>query len=135
MKRLIFLFLFFTTLFLSYEDYTNYTFNEIEDNIYDNYILRFNNCDLNTNNFIDIFSYFKDKDYKILEVVPTNSYNNKYIFYSSNLNYVLNTFKNEYINSLINDSKYTSEICIKEIKINTCNYDLDGFKNIIFFEY
>ena len=36
---------------------------------------------------------------------------------------------------MINDSKYTTNICIKEIKINTSNYILDELKNIVYFTY
>ena len=36
---------------------------------------------------------------------------------------------------MINDSKYTTNICIKEIKLNTSNYTLDELKNKIPFTY
>ena len=102
---------------------------------YKNYLLSFNECVLNTNNFISKFSYFYNKDYKILKIVPYKDLGADYLFYTSNLEYVIDVFKNKYVDSMLNDSKYVNNICIKEVGINTSNYILDKFKSIIDFEY
>ena len=134
MKKFILLFI-LLLLFFSYKNTNSeLVFNEINDsNIYDIYNLDFNECDLSTNNFIEKFSFFKDKDYKILEIIPYKYDNNKYLFYTNNLNNVLNEFKNKYINYIINEDKYVTNICIKNVRIYTSNYDLNEFKNIIDF--
>lgn len=132
MKKLIFLFI-LLLLFLSYNKKEIYVFNEVEDNTYKNYTLTFNNCILNTSNFISNFNFFVNKDFKILELVPDSSYDEKYLYYSSNIENIIKDFKNKYINNLIDNSKYSNEVCIKKVRINTSNYDLYEFKNRIDF--
>ena len=110
-------------------------FIHIDEEIYDNYHIEFKECILSTNNFVSVFSYFNDKDFKILEIIPYNNLNNKYLFYSNDLEYINNKFKNDYINIMLNEEKYITNICIKEVKINTSNYILNEFKNIIDFHY
>ena len=137
MKKLVLLFiLILLIIFLfSYNKEDTTVFSYIDNEVFDNYYIKFNDCDLNTNNFIQKLKFLKDKDFKILEIVPINSLNEIYLFYSNDLDDILNKFKNKYINLMLNDSKYTTNICIKEIKINTSNYILDELKNIIYFTY
>lgn len=136
MKKILLMFIVILLLFVYSKDEKNITvFSYIEREIFDNYYIKFNKCDLNTNNFINKLSYLKHKDYKILEIVPEQNLNEKYLFYSNDLEGILDEFKNKYINLMINDSKYTTNICIKEIKINTSNYTLDELKNKIPFTY
>jgi len=137
MKKLVLLFiLILLIIFLfSYNKQDVTVFSYIDSEIFDNYYIKFNDCDLNTNNFIEKLKLLKNKDFKILEIVPFNSLNETYFFYSNDLESVLDEFKNKYINLMINESKYTTNICIKEIKINTSNYILDELKNSIRFTY
>ena len=136
MKKFILLFI-LLLLFFSYKNTNSVlVFNEINDNnIYDSYNLEFEECDLSTNNFIDKFSFFNNKDYKILEIIPFKNNDDKYLFYTNNLNDVLDKFKNKYINNIINEDKYVTNICIKNVRIYTSNYDLNEFKNIINFSF
>jgi len=113
----------------------NTVFSIEKEEIYDNYIINFEECILNTNNFLEKFEYFKDTDFKILEIVPYNDLNNKYLFYTNDLEYINQKFKNDYINIMLENSKYTTNICIKEVKINASNYVLDKYKNVINFTY
>lgn len=122
-------------IFFNYKEKTYMVFSYTENNIYDIHKLKFENCNLSTNNFISIFDYFKDKDFKILEIVPYISYNSKFRFYSDDIKYILNKFKSEYLDLIISDSKYVKNICIKEVVIITSNYELIDFKNIIDFVY
>ena len=55
-------------------------FNEyeyIDDYKFDNYILTFDDCELNLSNFKDVFSYFNDLEFKILEIIPYKNDNIK----------------------------------------------------------
>lgn len=135
MKKFVILFIIILFLF-SYEKQDNITvFSYIDSELYDNYNINFKECDLNTNNFLEKFEYLKNKDFKILEIVPYNNLNERYLFYTNDLEYVLNKFKNDYIDKFIIESKYTTNVCIKSIRINTSNYILNDFKNIIDFTY
>ena len=134
MKKLILLFILLLLSF-SIKEKDEIVFNELNNEVYDNYLLEFNECDLSTNNFINIFSFFNDKDYKILEIIPYKNDDNKYYYYSTNLDNIITNFKSKYIDSLLEDNKFTNNICIKNVKINTSNYNLDLFKNIIYFKY
>ncbi len=134
MKKLILLFILLLLSF-SINEKDEIVFNELNNEVYDNYLLEFNECDLSTNNFINIFSFFNDKDYKILEIIPYKNDDNKYYYYSTNLDNTITNFKSKYIDSLLEDNKFTNNICIKNVKINTSNYNLDLFKNIIYFKY
>ncbi len=109
------------------ETYNDYDFN--------NYILEFKECDLSTNNFIEKLSYFNDKDYKILEIIPYRNYNIKYKFYSNNLKFILDEFKNEYIDIVIDNDTYVTNICIKNVKINTANIYILEYKEKYYFNY
>jgi len=134
MKK-IFLLILLLLLLFSYTEEDVAVFSYIEDEIYDNYTLIFDECDLNTNNFIHIFSFFDNKDFKILEITPYKNYDNKFLYYSNNLENIINKFKNDYIDILTLEDKYVSNICINKVKINTSNYVLNDFKSIIYFEY
>lgn len=135
MKKLILLFILLLLFFSISNKEDIVVFNEEEDETYKNYILEFNECDLSTNNFISILSFFNDKDYKILELVPYKNNKDKYYYYSNNLDNILIDFKTKYINNLLEEDKFTNNICIKNIKINTSNYNLNLFKNIINFKH
>ena len=137
MKKIVLLFiLVFLFIYLfSYNQKEVTVFSYIDSEIFDNYYIKFKDCDLNTNNFIDKLELLKYKDFKILEIVPVNTLNGTYMFYSNDLENILNKFKNKYINLMINESKYTTNICIKEIKINTSNYILDELKRVMPFTY
>lgn len=135
MKKIILLFIVILLVF-SYnnEEYIE-VFSYSKDEIFDNYYINFKDCDLNTNNFIEKFSYIKESDFKILKITPYNDLNSEFLFYTDDLEYILSNFKNNYINLMMDESKYTTNICIKEIKINTSNFILDKLKNIIDFTY
>lgn len=135
MKKLILLIVIILLIFSYNNEEDIIVFSYTKEEIYDNYYINFKECDLNTNNFIEKMSYLKEYDFKILKITPYHNLNNDYLFYSNNLEYILDKFKNDYINLMINESKYTTNICIKEIKINTSNYVLDKLKNIISFTY
>ena len=99
-------------------------FNEyeyIDDYKFDNYILTFDDCELNLSNFKDVFSYFNDLEFKILEIVPYKNDNIKYLYYSDNLDYIISNFKSKYLDGVIDKSSYITNICIKNVKINTAN--------------
>lgn len=118
-------------------------FNETSNDYdFSNYELEFIECDLNTDNFISIFSYFNNKDYKILEIslYINESYKNifknkKFLFYSNDLNLILDNFKNEYIDIMLNNDIYVNNICIQKVKINTAKIFLNEFKEIINIKY
>ena len=137
MKKLVLLFIFilFFIILFPYNKKEITVFSYIDSEVFDNYYVKFKDCDLNTNNFIDKLELLKYKDFKILEIVPVNTLNGTYMFYSNDLENILNEFKNKYINLMINESKYTTNICIKEIKINTSNYILNELKSVIPFTY
>ncbi len=122
------------TLDTFYEVYNDYDFNI--------YNLEFNECDLNTDNFIDKFSYFKDKDFKILEIVPYINESNKnlfidkeFLFYSDNISDILEKFKNGYLDIMIDNSMYLTNICIMNVRIDTANTYINEFKSYINFSY
>ena len=135
MKKIILVFIIILLLFFYTKEKDAAVFSYIDAEVFDNYYIKFKDCDLNTNNFIKKLDYLKYKDFRILEVIPTNSLGETYKFYSNDLESILDEFKNKYINQMMSDSKYTTNICIKEIKINTSNYILDDLKNIIPFTY
>lgn len=136
---IFFTFFLIITLNIKKED-SIYTFSE-QQNDYDfnNYVLKFNDCKLNTNNFINTFSYFNNKNYKILSITPyvDDIYNylfinKKFNYYDNNLERIINNFKGEYLNTISND-EYIDKICIKEVKINTAYIYIREFKNKSFF--
>lgn len=136
MKKIIFILILISFVILYTRSYDAvYTFNEIDTNVFDNYVVKFKDCNLNTNNFIDKLSILNDKDFKILEITPVNIIDKTYYFYSDDLDYILNEFKNSYINSLILNDKYTTNICIDSIKIYTSNNILNELSNYISFVY
>lgn len=120
-------------------DVFNETYNDYDFNIYN---LKFNECDLNTDNFIDNFTYFKDKDFRLLEIEPyiNESYKNlfidkKFLFYSDDLTDILNKFKNDYLDIMLNNSIYITNVCIKSIRIDTANIYINEFRSEINFTY
>lgn len=136
MKKIIFILILISFVILYTRSYDAvYTFNEIDANVFDNYVVKFKDCNLNTNNFIDKLNILNDKDFKILEITPVNIIDKTYYFYSDDLDYILNEFKNSYINSLILNDKYTTNICIDSIKIYTSNNILNELSNYISFVY
>ena len=135
MKKIILLFIVILLIFSYNNEESIEVFSYSKDEIFDNYYINFKDCDLNTNNFVDKFSYIKDNDFKILKITPYNDLNSEFIFYTDDLEYILNNFKNNYINLMMDESKYTTNICIKEVKINTSNFILDKLKNVIDFTY
>ena len=113
-------------------DKTISVFNEyeyIDDYKFDNYILTFDDCELNLSNFKDVFSYFNDLEFKIFEIVPYKNDNIKYLYYSDNLDYIISNFKSKYLDSVIDKSSYITNICIKNVKINTANKYISEFRN------
>lgn len=136
MRKLIFVLILILFIIIYSNNYDAlYTFNEIDNNIFDNYVVKFNDCDLNTFNFLDKLDYLNGKDFKILEITPVNIIDKTYYFYSSDLDSILNKFKNDYINSFIENDKYTTNVCIKEMKINTSNYILNELNNYVSLTY
>ena len=135
MKKIVILFTIMLVIFSYNKKNTINVFSYTKEEIYDNYYIKFKDCDLNTNNFIEKMSYLKQYDFKILKIIPYNNLNTSYLFYTNDLDYIINNFKNKYINLMINESKYTTNICIQEIKINTSNYILNELKDIINFTY
>ena len=135
MKKLLILFIIILLIFSYNKKEDIEVFSYSKDEIFDNYYINFKDCNLNTNNFIEKFSYIKDNDFKILKITPYNDLNSEFLFYTDDLEYILSNFKNNYINLMMDDSKYTTNICIKEVKINTSNFILDKLKNIIDFTY
>ena len=135
MKKLLILFIIILLIFSYNKKEDIEVFSYSKDETFDNYYINFKDCDLNTNNFVDKFSYIKDNDFKILKITPYNDLNSEFIFYTDDLEYILNNFKNNYINLMMDESKYTTNICIKEVKINTSNFILDKLKNVIDFTY
>lgn len=128
----------FVTLIVLYnknnEVITNAFLETYDDYDYNTVLIEFDECKLSTNNFINKLSYFNDKDYIILEIIPyvNESYkyvfsNKKFLFYSNNLNYILNKFKNEYIDVMIENDSYVTNICIKGIRMNISNIDAVNF--------
>ena len=142
-KKYIYI-IFFTILFIFIlnisKEQVLTTFNETENSYnFDNYILTFKDCELNTNNFINTFSYFNDKEYTILSITPyvNDIYinlliNKRFNYYSNNLEYIITNFKDEYTNIINNE--YIDKICIKEVKINTAYIYYKEFKNNFFLQ-
>lgn len=135
MKKLLILFIIILLIFSYNKKEDIEVFSYSKDETFDNYYINFKDCNLNTNNFIEKFSYIKDSDFKILKITPYNDLNSEFLFYTDDLEYILSNFKNNYINLMMDESKYTTNICIKEIKINTSNFILDKLKNVIDFTY
>ncbi len=135
MKKLAFLFIIILLIFSYNKNEDVMVFSYQKEEVYDNYYIKFKDCDLNTNNFIYKLEFLNDYDFKILQIVPYNNIDSEFLFYSNDLEYVHSKFKNDYINLMIEDSKYTTNICIKEIKINTSNYVLDKLNTKINFTY
>lgn len=133
MKKLIIITLLFLFIFLYYiKDEIVYS-NSYNNISYNTYNIRINKCSLNTNNFIDKLEYLNNKDFRILEIVPEVSYDNKYEYYSSNLEYILNDFKNKYVDEMMDNNKYAKNICIKEIVIDTNKEVINSLSNYIDF--
>ena len=107
--------------------------NTYNNKDYDTYNLKIDNCSLSTNNFISKLEYLNNKDFRILEIVPEVIYERKYEYYSSNLEFVLDDFKNKYVDEMMDDNKYAKNICIKEIKIDTNKEVVNSLSNYIDF--
>lgn len=135
MKKIILLFIVILIVFSYNNEESIEVFSYSKEEVFDNYYINFKDCNLNTNNFIEKFSYIKESDFKILKVTPYNDLKSEFLFYTDDLEYILNNLKNKYINLMMDESKYTTNICIKEIKINTSNFILDKLKNVIAFTY
>lgn len=135
MKKILILFIIILLIFSYNKKEDIEVFSYSKDETFDNYYINFKDCNLNTNNFIEKFNYIKDSDFKILKITPYNDLNSEFLFYTDDLEYILSNFKNNYINLMMDESKYTTNICIKEIKINTSNFILDKLKNVIDFTY
>ena len=135
MKKLLILFIIILLIFSYNKKEDIEVFSYSKEEVFDNYYINFKDCDLNANNFVDKFSYIKESDFKILKITPYNDLNSEFLFYTDDLEYILSNFKNNYINLMMDDSKYTTNICIKEVKINTSNFILDKLKNVIDFTY
>ena len=135
MKKLLILFIIILLIFSYNKKEDIEVFSYSKDETFDNYYINFKDCNLNTNNFIEKFSYIKDNDFKILKITPYNDLNSEFLFYTDDLEYILSNFKNNYINLMMDESKYTTNICIKEVKINTSNFILDKLKNVMDFAY
>lgn len=131
MKKIIIITLLFLFILLYYiKDEIVYS-NTYNNKNYDTYNLKIDNCSLNTNNFISKLEYLNTNNFKILEIVPEVIYKNKYEYYSSNLKYILDDFKNRYIDEMMDDNKYAKNICIKEIKIDTDKEVINSLSNYI----
>lgn len=135
MKKLMLLFLVILFLFSYNIENDDVVFSYVNEEVFDNYNIYFKECDLNTNNFIEKFSYLKQYDFKILEIVPYHNFEKKYLFYTNNLEYIIDKFKNDYIDSMVGESKYTTNVCINQVKINTSNVILEEYKRVIDFTY
>lgn len=135
MKKLLILFIIILLIFSYNKKEDIEVFSYSKDETFDNYYINFKDCNLNTNNFIEKFNYIKDSDFKILKITPYNDLNSEFLFYTDDLEYILSNFKNNYINLMMDESKYTTNICIKGVKINTSNFILDKLKNVIDFTY
>ena len=135
MKKIILLFIVILIVFSYNNEESIEVFSYSKEEVFDNYYINFKDCDLNANNFVDKFSYIKESDFKILKITPYNDLNSEFLFYTDDLDYILSNFKNNYINLMMDESKYTTNICIKEVKINTSNFILDKLKNVIDFTY
>ena len=121
-------------------------FNYINNNInydyeFNNFYLLFDEYNLNTSNFVQLFSFFKEKDYeyRIIEIIPyvnptyINLFSKKsFLFYTEDLYFIVNKFLEDY-----KKTHYTYErnatinnICIKMVKINTANKYIKEFLTI-----
>ena len=101
-------------------------------NNFSEYNLKFRDCELNTNNFIDILN--SNYEYKILKIIPYHDMDIEFIYYSNNLSEIVNDFKNRYINKKLEESSYVDNICISNIKIRTNNNLLNELRNKVYFE-
>lgn len=138
-KQFIYILFFMLLIIIATKNSTNLvqpTFIETANNYdFNNYEIEFIECQLTTDNFIDRFSYFYGKDFKILEIVPyiNESYvdyfsDTQFLFYSNDLNDILDKFKNKYLDIMKHNDNYISNICIKKIKINTAYMYMKEFK-------
>ena len=98
-------------------------------NDYDDYDIKFEECILNTNNFISVFNYIND--YKILKIVPYHDVNLEFIYYSNDLSMIVEDFKNKYINKKLEESSYVKNICISNVKIRASKNTLNKLKEKI----
>jgi hypothetical protein len=114
------------------------TMLEVED-VYENvefkeYYLSFDEYNLNTRNFIKLFSFFDDNkyEYSIIELIPCvmpEYFNDKkFLYYSNDLEYILNKFSKEYLDVYNkNNELRIYQINIKGVRIKTLNKYLDEF--------
>jgi hypothetical protein len=118
-------------------------FNYSNDTIYDDYTfndyyLLFDDYNLSTNNFINTFSFFKNKkyEYKVIEIVPyvNPNYidlfrNKKFLYYSDDLNYILYKFSNDYLKIYEDNNEDINirEINIQTVRVNTANKYIKDF--------
>lgn len=119
------------------------SFNEIDTNdTYKVFTLTFDECNLNTDNFIKIFSFFNNREFEINKMVPyineSNQiiFNNKeFLYYEKDINKVINDFKNKYIDIMVNNDLYVSNVCIKNVVIKSTVGDIREFSTKYKFSY
>ena len=119
------------------------SFNEIDtSDTYKVFTLTFDECNLNTDNFIKVFSFFYNREFEINKIVPyineSNQiiFNNKeFLYYEKDINKVINDFKNKYIDIMVNNDLYVSNVCIKNIVIKSTVGDIREFSTKYKFSY
>lgn len=119
-----------------------YTDNSISDDYtFNDFHLLFDEYNLNTNNFISTFSFFSNNnyDYKVIEIIPyinpeyADEFKNKqFLYYSNNLNDVLDNFSNDYLKIYdeYNKDSVINEINIQAVIINTADIYMKQFLNL-----
>ncbi len=119
------------------------SFNEIDtSDTYKVFTLTFDECNLNTDNFIKVFSFFNNREFEINKMVPyineSNQiiFNNKeFLYYEKDINKVINDFKNKYIDIMVNNDLYVSNVCIKNVVIKSTVGDIREFSTKYKFSY
>ena len=119
------------------------SFNEIDtSDTYKVFTLTFDECNLNTDNFIKVFSFFNNREFEINKIVPyineSNQiiFNNKeFLYYEKDINKVINDFKNKYIDIMVNNDLYVSNVCIKNVVIKSTVGDIREFSTKYKFSY
>ena len=79
-------------------------------------------------NEVTILDVLKTEDPDFNEEIYKND-NIKYLYYSDNMDYIISNFKSKYLDSVIDKSSYITNICIKNVKINTANKYISEFRN------
>ncbi len=119
------------------------SFNEIDtSDTYKVFTLTFDECNLNTDNFIKVFSFFNNREFEINKMVPYINesnriiFNNKeFLYYEKDINKVINDFKNKYIDIMVNNDLYVSNVCIKNVVIKSTVGDIREFSTKYKFSY